>query len=104
MINGNEKGGNLNTIKDVNARILPQLERHQVFLDNLTGDYYSYFHEQNEWKPTGNVGLHYSRAMASLGGKIGGDLIKKVHTYQQKQSNYKPFLIFTKLNGILQSN
>lgn len=52
-----------------------------MFLDNLTGDYYSYDIKTNEWKPNGNVGLHYSRACASLGGKVGGDLIKKVNTY-----------------------
>ncbi len=81
VINGNEKGGNLSTIKDINARNLPQLRKNQVFLDNLTGDYYVYDKERNEWKPNGNVGIHYSRAMASLGGKVGGDLIKKVSVY-----------------------
>jgi hypothetical protein len=52
-----------------------------VFLDNLTGDYYTFDEECNEWKPKGNVGLHYSRAMSSLGGSVGGDMIKKVSTY-----------------------
>lgn len=55
-----------------------------MFLDNLTGDYYCYDLNTNEWRPSGNVGLHYSRASASLGGKIGGDLIKKVTTYKGK--------------------
>lgn len=53
-----------------------------MFLDNLTGDFYVYDREHNEWKPKGNVGIHYSRAMASLGGIVGGDLIKKVNVYQ----------------------
>ena len=81
VINNNQKGGTLNSIKDIDARILPALERDEVFLDNLTGDFYMFDHERNEWKPSGNVGLHYSRATASLGGKVGGDLIKKVATY-----------------------
>jgi hypothetical protein len=81
VINNNQKGGNLSSIKDVDARVLPSLEKHEVFLDNLTGDYYSYDHEKNEWKPSGNVGLHYSRATSTHGGIVGGDLIKKVATY-----------------------
>jgi hypothetical protein len=90
----------LTSIKEVNARILPQLQKNQVFLDNLTGDYYSYDHEKNEWKPSGNMGLHYSRAMASLGGKVGGDLIKKVAKYESKHTDYKPVLFFSKLTDV----
>ena len=52
-----------------------------VFLDNLTGDYYVYDDRTAEWKPTGNVGVHYSRAMSSLGGNVAGDLVKKVSTH-----------------------
>lgn len=48
----------------------------------------------------GNVGLHYSRAMAALGGKIGGDLIKKVSVYQSKISDFKPVLFFSKLTDV----
>lgn len=59
VINNDEKGGSLAKIKDVNAKMLPTLEKHQVYLDNLTGDYYSYDKNTNEWKPSGNVGIHY---------------------------------------------
>ena len=52
-----------------------------VFLDNLTGDYYVFDERTDEWKPTGNVGVHYSRAMSSLGGNAAGDLVKKVQTH-----------------------
>lgn len=51
VINNNQKGGPLNLIKDIDARILPSLERNEVFLDNLTGDYYMYDHDKNEWRP-----------------------------------------------------
>ncbi len=57
------------------------MERNSVFLDNLTGDYYKYERESNEWKPSGNTGMHYSRAIAAHGGIVGGDLIKKVKEY-----------------------
>lgn len=42
VINGKEKGGTLNTIKDFDAKKLQGLDKHSVFLDNLTGDYYKY--------------------------------------------------------------
>lgn len=42
VINGKEKGGSLNQIKEVHAKLLPQLDKNQVYLDNLTGDFYTY--------------------------------------------------------------
>ena len=42
VVNGNEKGGALSTLKDMPARILHTLDKSQVFLDNLTGDFYTY--------------------------------------------------------------
>lgn len=42
VINNNEKGGSLSSISEVDARILPTLSKREVFLDNLTGDFYSY--------------------------------------------------------------
>ncbi|CDW75232.1 UNKNOWN [Stylonychia lemnae] len=100
VLNNNEKGGALSGIQDMNSKILPTLEKNQVFLDNLTGDYYQYEREKNEWKPVGNVGLHYSRAMASHGGLTGGDLIKKVSTYTEKNNFNKPQLFFSKLTDV----
>ena len=38
--------------------------------------------------------------MASLGGKVGGDLIKKVVAYESKASNYKPILFYSKLTDV----
>lgn len=49
----------------------------------------------------GNVGLHYSRAMISLKGVLGGDLIKKVSVYQAKgANNLKPVLFYSKLTDV----
>jgi hypothetical protein len=53
-----------------------------------------------EWKPKGNVGLHYSRAMASLGGAVGGESVKKVSTYQSNVTDLKPSLFFSKLTDV----
>eukprot|EP00347_Sterkiella_histriomuscorum_P012234 403369376 len=100
VINNNEKGGSLQEINDVNAKLLPTLTNNQIFLDNLTGDYYIYDQQKNIWNPKGNVGLHYSRAMASLGGIAGGDLIKKVSTYSEKDNFHKPILFFSKLTDV----
>jgi hypothetical protein len=44
--------------------------------------------------------MHYSRAMASLGGKLGGDNVKKVSTYQQKESKLKPMLFLSKATDV----
>eukprot|EP00347_Sterkiella_histriomuscorum_P002132 403369345 len=83
VINGQEKGGPLTSIKEVDARFLDILNPEQVYLDNLTGDYYTY------------------QAMASLGGVVGGDLIKKVSTYQAKgANNLKPVLFYSKLTDV----
>lgn len=71
-----------------------------MFLDNLTGDYYIYDRDLKTWKPHGNVGLHYSRAMASLGGLTGGDLIKKVTVYSEKNNFNKPVLFYSKLTDV----
>ena len=38
--------------------------------------------------------------MAALGGKVGGDLIKKVTTYESKVSTYKPMLFYSKLTDV----
>jgi hypothetical protein len=56
-------------------------------MDNLSGDYYTYEDKTNDWKPSGNVGLHYSRAMSD--GSVAGDLVKKVSTYQPKVTDMK---------------
>jgi hypothetical protein len=38
--------------------------------------------------------------MASLGGAVGGDLVKKLSTYQSKVSDLKPSLFFSKLTDV----
>ena len=52
-----------------------------------------------EWQPFGNVGLHDSRAEASIQGGVqgaAGDLVKKVKVHQDNSMNsHKPILIMT---------
>ena len=70
---------------------------YHVFLDNLSGDYYGYDLDKEEWHPVGNVGLHHSRAEASLcGGIVGGaaDTMKKKKVHRSK-SGLEPILIMT---------
>lgn len=100
VVNGGERGGPLTTIKEVPLKLMQNGQANNVFLDNLTGDYYTFDEAKKEWKPTGNVGLHYSRAMSSLGGSVGGDSVKKVSNYQSKVTDLKPSLFFSKLTDV----
>ena len=70
VINGVEKGTPLSKIKTaVKPDMLPRLKKgYHVFLDNLSGDFYSYDHDKLEWFPEGNVGLHNHRIEASIEG------------------------------------
>ena len=85
VINGSEKGGRKQDIKNVLGGDPDKLKMldpsKHVYLDNLSGDYYQYDPESEAWAPAGNFGLHYGRAEASLYGEtIGGasDLLKPV--------------------------
>jgi len=61
VVNGKEKGTNLDYIK--NAAIIERTSKYKdnVFLDNNSGDYYQYNLELKKWLPQGNVGLHLKR-------------------------------------------
>ena len=54
---------------------------YHTFLDDLTGDFYSFDPSAQEWKPVGNTGLHWENAAASISGEMkrgASDLVKKV--------------------------
>jgi hypothetical protein len=44
------------------------------------------------------MGLHYSRAMQSLGGNVGGDMSKKAHSF--KATDMGPQLFYSKLTDV----
>ena len=64
VINGNQKGTLLQDIaKYKTADALTNLAPGSVFLDYATGDFYSFDKYECQWKPKGNVGLHYQKAI-----------------------------------------
>ena len=78
MINGNQKGGLLETIsKFKTPEVLSNLTPHSVFLDYATGDFYSFDKYDYQWKPKGNVGMHYSKALEVSKTTTGRDLVGK---------------------------
>ena len=101
VINGCEKGGSIQHIKKAVAPdMLEKLAKgYHCYMDNLSGDIFSYNSCKQEWFPLGNTGLHYSRAEASIqGGTIGGvgDSMKKSKVHQSNASgSLKPVLIMT---------
>jgi len=80
-MNGNGKGGKIGDI--VNMQFNPtDLKPNEYFLDNVTGDLYSYSYETNEWIPRFNVGLHYVRAAQAFDSL--GKFIIKTPVYKPK--------------------
>lgn len=69
VVNGNERGGPLNKINSFlqgnHAKLSALDPNFHVYLENLSGDYYTYDKWAKEWQPKGNFGLHYSRTEAS---------------------------------------
>lgn len=68
----NQKGGPLKNIKQVlngdHEKLKTLDSKNHVYLDELNGDYYGYDAKQKSWIPQGNVGLHYSKAEATING------------------------------------
>ena len=55
VINGREKGGSLGTIESVLGGDVDKLDKldpsQHVFLDDLSGDYYTYDKSSSQWRP-----------------------------------------------------
>ena len=84
VINGREKGSLLSTINQFKAPdVLNSLTPESVFLDYATGDFYGFDKYECQWKPKGNVGLHYSKAI-EVGKTItpGRELVTKTQVYR----------------------
>jgi hypothetical protein len=108
VLNGKERGGPLKTISHIllgDAQKLGVLDpSYHVFLEDLSGDYFTFDKNSNEWKPKGNFGLHYSRISASQQGAIvkgPTDTLKKVKTYEPAEDVTKPHLVITGCNETL---
>ena len=57
-----------------------------MFLDHSTGDYYQFDKYDLEWKPKGNFGVHYFKALEvkQQQMKTGLDLVQKTHIYRAR--------------------
>ena len=96
VINGCEKGGSVSQIKKaVTPEKLERLAKgYHMFMDNLSGDLFTYDKEKLEWQPVGNVGMHYFRAEASIQGGI--ESMKKTRVHQSNSSAaLRPVMIMT---------
>jgi hypothetical protein len=58
VINGREHGGHVKELAHYTEEYCETLRPSEVFLDDATGDVYSYEHTESLWKPIGNVGVH----------------------------------------------
>ena len=67
VVNGNERGSALKNLQTIPMEKLKKLKpAYHTFLEDLTGDYYSFDPEKSEWVPKGNVGMHRANAEASI--------------------------------------
>jgi hypothetical protein len=48
------------------------IKNFHVFLENLSGDIFTYDKEKKAWIPIGNIGLHNYKAKASIEGNHNG--------------------------------
>lgn len=67
---------------NISDHTLNRLKRGEVFLENSTGDIYSFDHSRNEFYPVANVGIHNNKA-AQEKAKKGGVMLKS-YTYIAK--------------------
>lgn len=77
----------------IDAKDLEHYNSHDVFLDNSTGDYYSFKKDQGMWVPIGNIGLHYSKA-AELEG-TEDTLMARSQVYCSRLSSYSAQKVIT---------
>lgn len=82
IINGNGQGSKLSEIFKIKKE-LSKLELTDYFLDNVTGDLYSFNRESEEWYPKGNVGLHHRRSAEEY--QTLGKYIVKAPIYRPKK-------------------
>lgn len=85
VINNNEKGGPLSSLNNVDYKF--SRYKDNVFLDSLTGDFYIYNQEISKWIPSGNVGMHYSRAVEAID-NTEQEYLKKKQVYKPNESKY----------------
>lgn len=89
VLNGNERGSALQELRTLfcsdSERLATLVPGYQVFLENLTGDYYSYDKASQSWLPQGNVGLHNGNIHGAQQGVVAhgsADVHRKAQKYK----------------------
>lgn len=101
IVNGHGKGSNISDINTMNEKCagrqewIDEAKRNEVFLDNATGDYYTFRKDLEVWAPIGNIGLHYAKAAEAHGSNA--EALKKVKTYKTKSLNPMEQIYISKL-------
>lgn len=95
VVNNNEKGGPISQIDKITYKF--NKFKDNVFLDRITGDYFSFNNEINQWVPMGNVGIHYSRAVEAIDNK-SSEHLKMKHDYKPSEAKYSIGLFTSKLS------
>ena len=72
------------------------LKPNSVFLDNVTGDYYSFDKYLCQWKPKGNVGLHNFKAIEVSAATKARDMVTKTQIYRAQATPTNTNLYFQK--------
>lgn len=73
---------------------MSQLSSTDFFLDNLTGDLYSFHYDNNEWVTKANAGLHYEKTVQEY--HTLGKYLLKVPTYRTKNLNDDKHVFITR--------
>lgn len=71
-----------------------------VFLDQGTGDFYSFEKQTCQWKPKGNVGLHYSKALEVSKMSTGRELVGKTQIYRANATSTNTNLFLQKASDL----
>lgn len=81
--------------------VLNSLTPESVFLDYATGDFYGFDKYECQWKPKGNVGLHYSKAI-EVGKTItpGRELVTKTQVYRAQATPVHTNLFLQKASDV----
>jgi hypothetical protein len=74
IINGKGKGGKIGDFKSLDKN-LQDVKQNDFFLDNITGDLYTYHYETEEWIAKANTGLHYQKVNISEQQKIKSEIL-----------------------------
>ena len=72
-----------------------------VFLDHSTGDFYGFDKYECQWKPKGNVGLHYSKAI-EVGNTTtpGSVLVSKAQVHRVQATPVQSNLFLQKASDV----